>query len=127
MKAKILVIDDEQAICDLLKRFLTKRGYEVTVANSAEEGISKLEGEKPEVVLMDIRMPGMNGIEAVKKIRDIDEKVGIIMATAVLDERMAKEAIDLGASDYIIKPFDLDYLEKTLLVKLTMIKASEED
>ena len=127
MKGKILVIDDEHGICDILKRFLTKKGYEVIVAYSAEKGISNLEAEKPEVVLMDIRMPGMSGVEAVKKIRDIDKKVGIIMATAVLDEKIAKEAIDLGASDYIVKPFDLDYLEKTLLVKLAMIKASEED
>jgi two-component system, NtrC family, response regulator AtoC len=118
MKEKILVIDDEKAIRDVLEAFLTKKGYEVVVASSAEEGIEKVRTEKPRVILLDIRMPGMSGVDAIKRIREIDKDVGILMATAVLDEEIARQTIKLGASDYIIKPFDLNYLEKSLAVKI---------
>ncbi|MFH1552156.1 MAG: response regulator [Candidatus Omnitrophota bacterium] len=121
MKEKILVIDDEIEVCKLLKDFLVKQGYEVTTATSAQEGIEKLKTEKPKVILLDIKMPGMDGVEAIKRIREIDKGVGIIMATAVLDEKIAQETVKLGASDYIVKPFDLEYMEKSLLVKLASL------
>ncbi|MFH1877951.1 MAG: response regulator [Candidatus Omnitrophota bacterium] len=117
----ILVIDDEKEICKLLEKFLTLKGYRAIVANSAEEGIRKLKEANPRVILLDIRMPGLDGIEAIKKIREIDKKVGIIMATAVIDQGIAQETVKLGASDYILKPFDLDYLEKSLMVKIAML------
>ncbi|MBD3426414.1 MAG: response regulator [Candidatus Omnitrophica bacterium] len=118
MKAKILVVDDEKTIRDILETFLEKKGYEVATAATAEECLEKLKNEKPKIILLDIRLPGMSGVEAIKKIRRIDENVGVIMATAVLDEEVAKKTIEMGAADYIVKPFDLDYLEKTLTVKL---------
>ncbi|NQT32435.1 MAG: response regulator [Candidatus Omnitrophica bacterium] len=120
-KHKILVIDDEAEICDALKMFLTQKGYDVMATTSATEGIELVKTEKPKVILLDIRMPDMTGLEAIKKIREVDENVGIIMATAVVDEDIAKETIKLGASDYIIKPFDLDYLERSLLVKISTL------
>lgn len=118
MKAKILVVDDEKVIRDTLEAFLKKKGYEVATASTAMEGIEKLKAESPKVILLDIRMPGLSGVEAIKKIREVDKDVGIIMATAVADEKIAQETIKLGASDYILKPFDLNYLEKSLIVKL---------
>ncbi|MEA3490226.1 MAG: response regulator [Candidatus Omnitrophota bacterium] len=121
MKGKILVIDDEIEICDLLEKFLTRKEYEVITATSAVEGIKKIKAEKPDVVLLDIRMPEMNGVEAIKKIREIDKDIGIIMATAVMDEKIAQETVKLGAADYIVKPFDLDYLEKSLMLKIAML------
>ena len=121
MKAKILVIDDEVEICNLLKSFLTKKGYEVATATSAAEGLEKIEKEKPKVILLDIRMPDMDGIELLKRIRGIDKDVGVIMATAVNDENTAQEAVSLGAADYIIKPFDLEYLERSLIVKIALL------
>ena len=121
MKDKILVIDDEASVCSLLKDFLIKKGYEVATATSAREGIEKLKTERPKVILLDIRMPEMSGVEAIKRIREIDENVGIIMATAVMDEKIAQETVRLGASDYILKPFDLEYLERSLLTKIAML------
>ncbi|MFC1480223.1 response regulator [Candidatus Omnitrophota bacterium] len=127
MKERILVIDDEVEICGLLKTFLTGQGYEVITATSAQEGIEKLESEKPKVILLDIRMPGMDGVEAIKRIREVDKHVGIIMATAVMDEKVAQETVKLGASDYIIKPFDLEYLKQSVLVKIaTLTQPGEE-
>lgn len=124
MKAKILIIDDEKVVRDTLETFLKKKGYEVVTADSAMEGIKKLKEEKPRVILLDIRMPGLSGVDAIEKIREVDKNVGIIMATAVIDEGIAKETIRLGASDYIIKPFDLNYLEKSLIVKLATMRWS---
>ncbi len=118
MGEKILVIDDERDIVDALTMFLTKKGYNVIGTTSALEGIEMVRTEKPKVVFLDITMPEMTGLEAVKKIREFDKEVGIIMATAVMDEEVAKQTIAYGAADYIIKPFDLNYLEKSLIVKL---------
>ena len=121
MEAKTLVIDDEKEVRDILEGFLTKKGYKVVTAASAMEGIEKLKAENPKVILLDIEMPGMSGVEAIGKIREIDKNVGIIMATGVKDEKIAQETVKLGASDYIVKPFDFEYMEKSLLVKLVSL------
>ena len=115
---KILVADDEELICNMLEKFLTQKGYEVITALSGEEAVRKVKEEKPHIVLMDIRMSKMDGIEALKKIREIDHKAGIVMITAVKDDDIGRRCIELGAYDYITKPLDLEYLEKVLLVKL---------
>jgi DNA-binding response OmpR family regulator len=120
-KIKIMVVDDEYEICSMLKDFLEREGYEAFTATSVKDALGIIEKERPKVILLDIRMPEMNGIEAIEEIRKIDEKVGIIMATAVMDEDVARKAMELGASDYIIKPFDLEYLRKSLLIKLAML------
>ncbi|MGB2631244.1 MAG: response regulator [Candidatus Omnitrophota bacterium] len=121
MKGKILVIDDEIEICKLLDVFLTKEGYEVTTASSAMEGMEKFKTVRPKVILLDIRMPGMDGIEVMRRIREIDKNVGIIMATAVVDKNIAEEAVKLGAADYIIKPFDLEYLKRSIMAKISIL------
>jgi DNA-binding response OmpR family regulator len=115
---KILVVDDENTICNMLKKFLTQKGYEAIVALSGEEAIRKVKEERPHIVLLDIRMPKMDGIETLKKIREIDKEVGIVMITAVDDEETGRKCIELGAYDYITKPLYLDYLETVLMVKL---------
>ena len=121
MSKKILVIDDEAEVCNLLETFLKKQGYESISTTSASEGLEKLRSERPDAVLLDIRMPDMDGIEVMRRIRTINKDIPIIMATAVVDKKVAQDASDLGATDYIIKPFDLDYLKKVLLVKLAML------
>lgn len=115
---KILVVDDEEAICNMLKKFLTQKGYEAIIALSGEEAIGKVKEEKPHIVLLDIRMPKMDGIETLKKIRELDKEVGIVMITAVKDDDVGRKCLQLGAYDYITKPLSLDYLEGVLLVKL---------
>ena len=115
---KILVVDDDVAIGNMLKKFLSKKGYETIVALSGEEAIKKVKEERPHVVLLDIRMPGMDGVETLKKIREIDKEVGIVMITAVKEEETGKKCMELGAYDYITKPLSLDYLETVLAVKL---------
>jgi DNA-binding response OmpR family regulator len=115
---KILVVDDEQAVCNMLKKFLTKKGYAVTIALNGEAAVKQVKEERPHIVLLDIRMPGMDGVEALKRIKEIDKEVGVVMITAVKEDAIGKRCLELGAYDYITKPLGFDYLEKVLLVKL---------
>lgn len=115
---KILVVDDDQAICNMLKKFLTQKGYETSIVLSGEEAITKIKQDRPHMVLLDIRMPGMGGVETLKKIREVDKEVGIVMITAFDEEETGRKCLELGAYDYIVKPLSLDYLETVLTVKL---------
>jgi DNA-binding response OmpR family regulator len=119
---KILVIDDEQPICKMLEKFLSRKGYQAITALSGEEGIKKVKKEKPQIVLLDIKMPGIDGIETLERIRKIDKKVGVIMITVINEDEVGRKCMKLGAYDYITKPFNLDYLESALLVKLLDFK-----
>ncbi|NQT33480.1 MAG: response regulator [Candidatus Omnitrophica bacterium] len=118
MSKKILVIDDEASVCSMLKKFLEMKGYAADIAVSGQEGIDRVRQNAPAIVLLDIRMPGMDGVEVLKEIKRIDKNVNVIMITAVNENEIGKKCIELGAYDYIIKPFDLEYLENALLVKL---------
>ena len=115
---RILVVDDEAETCSVLKDFLVLRGYEVHIALNGKDAIRMLKEVRPHIVLLDIMMPGMGGIETLKEIKEIDPRVGVVMITSVIDEEIAKRTIELGAYDYITKPMDLDYLETVLMVKI---------
>ena len=117
---KILVVDDEVKECELLRRFLGKKGYTVITANNGMDAIEKVQNESPDVMLLDIRMPGMDGVEVLKCVREFSKKIGIIMVTAVMDEDIAKNTMKLGADEYITKPIDLERLEMHVLVDLIM-------
>ena len=115
---RVLVVDDEIAVCHALKEFLTLQEYEVETAQDGPMALKKVEEFNPHIVLLDIIMPGMSGIDVLKEIRKINPKIGIIMVTAVVDEELAKNMIKLGAFDYITKPIDLNRLETVLMVKI---------
>jgi DNA-binding response OmpR family regulator len=117
-KGRILIVDDEPDIGDFLRTFFELKGYEPQVANSGKEALEKLDTFNPHCILLDVRMPEMDGIETLKAIRDIDEHVGVIMVTAVHEVNIGREALKLGAADFVTKPIDLEYLETTVMVKL---------
>jgi len=117
-KGRILIVDDEPDISDFLSAFFQLKGYEPQVANSGMEGLEKLSSFNPHVVLLDVRMPKMDGIETLRRIREIDPEVGVIMVTAVHEVNIGREALKLGAADFVTKPIDLEYLETTVMVKL---------
>jgi DNA-binding response OmpR family regulator len=107
----------------MLNKFLIKKGYEVYTALDCEEALSVVREERPHIVLLDIKMPKMNGIECLKRIKEIDKEVGVIMITAVTQEETEREAMKLDAFDYITKPLSLKYLEDCLMVKLFQMTA----
>jgi CheY-like chemotaxis protein len=118
VKIKILVVDDEAAVCNMLKKFLSKKGHQVTTALSGKEAIKKISETRPHIVFLDIRMPEMDGVETLKRIREIDKEIGVVMITAFNEQDTGKKCIELGAYDYVTKPLDLDYLETVVMIKL---------
>lgn len=114
---KILTVDDEMGIDSFFYEFFTARNYEVLNAQSGKEAVEIVKKHKPRIVLLDINMRGMSGIEALKKIREFDRDAVVIMVTGVKDDDIIKEALDAGASDYITKPLSLEYLEKVVMLK----------
>lgn len=111
----ILVVDDEESVRKLLTAVLKREGYHVESAVDGQDAVQKIDAVKPHVVLMDIRMPVMDGITAFKEMKKKHGDVTVILMTAFAAVETAIEAIKLGAFDYLIKPFDID--EVTLLVK----------
>ncbi len=118
---KVLVVDDEIEVVQLLKDFLTSKGYEVYTALNGAEALALVKEVKPDIVLLDIIMPGMGGIDTLKEIKKIDPTTAVIMVTAVIDEELANRAVKLGAFDYITKPINIDYLETCVLVKMIYV------
>ncbi|MDP2276697.1 MAG: response regulator, partial [Nitrospirota bacterium] len=113
--AKILVVDDEKFITWSLKQHLEKEGYEVFTAQSGEEGIELFKAELPDIILLDIYLPGISGLETLETIRKINKEVIVIIITAHGDIGTAVSAIKLGAYDFVEKPFDLNRI--SVLIK----------
>jgi DNA-binding response OmpR family regulator len=115
---RVLVVDDDITVCDILEEFLRSRGYEAYTALDGPAAIAKVKELRPHIVLLDIIMPGMGGMEILKEIKRIDPSVAVIMVTGVGDNEVGRRALELGAYDYITKPVDFNYLETVLKVKL---------
>jgi DNA-binding NtrC family response regulator len=105
MKHRILVVDDETDICKALDFLLRREGYEVSIANSGEEAITKIKDSSFDVVITDLKMPKMDGMELLEKTKEISPNTAVIMMTAFSSIESAVEAMKKGASDYIVKPF----------------------
>jgi DNA-binding response OmpR family regulator len=118
-KGTILVVDDEPPVGQLLADFFTPKGYEVLCALGGLEGLSKLEKHRPDVILLDVRMPDMDGITVLRRIREANPWVGVLMMSGNTDTEAAKETLQLGAFDYVLKPFDFDYLDRAVHKMLT--------
>lgn len=122
---RILVTDDDPAIRDVLTRFLTARGFEVLTAADGREALKILKSDPPDIVLLDIAMPRLNGIEVLRRMQADGIDVGVIMISGHPDEDAAKKSLQLGAADFIVKPFDFTYLETSLMAKLATIDEDE--
>ena len=109
-KIKVLMVDDEEQFRSTTSKILNRRGYETTVAESGEEAIDILKKTSQDVVILDIRMPGMDGLEALAQIKKIDPDVRIIMLTGHGGGESAKESLEHGAFDYLNKPCDIELL-----------------
>lgn len=116
---KILVVDDEPEVRLVLTEFLESRGYEVAVAESGAEALAMVDAAKPHVVLLDVTMPEMDGIETLKRLAADNPGLPIIMVTANADVDVTSRLLALGAADYIPKPFDLDYLGQAVSIQVS--------
>jgi len=109
-KHKVLVVDDEHLIRWSLEQSLKKQGYEVAQAASGEDALKQVREEHPDIVLLDIQLPGINGLDVLEKIKEYDEEIIVIMITALGIVETAVKAMRMGAHDYVSKPFNLDEL-----------------
>jgi CheY-like chemotaxis protein len=116
---RILVVDDEMEVRLVLREFLTGRGYEVSVAESGLDAVASLQQQKPDVVLLDVSMPGMDGVETLKRIVALHPSLPVIMVTANADIVVTSQLLALGAADYIPKPFDLEYLDQAVSIQVS--------
>ncbi len=114
MMSKLLLIDDEADVQYSFRRIFDSPEIEITTASSGEEALKLIPKFKPDLVLMDIRMGGMSGLETLRRIRQMDTKLLVILMTAYGTTQMAIEAMKLGAYDYLLKPFDVPKLKEVL-------------
>jgi CheY-like chemotaxis protein len=115
---RILVVDDEPEVCLVLRDFLVTRGHEVALAESGPAALAALETFDPAVVLLDVDMPQMTGLEVLKRIVATRPGLPVIMVTANADVGLTSQLLSAGAADYVPKPFDLDYLDQAVSVQL---------
>ena len=111
---KILLIDDEEANVRLLAMSLKTDGYEVSMAHNGEQGLKIFREKGPEIVITDIKMPGMDGLEVLKKIKEIDPETEVIIITGHGDADSTTTALEYGASDFINKPVKNESLSVAL-------------
>jgi len=112
--ASVLIVDDEQVVRDSLTEWLKETGYEVSSAEDGYEALKIIDESSPNVVVLDMKMPGMSGIDVIRSIKEKGKKTGIIVVTAYGSVDNAVEAMKLGASDYIAKPFPPERLETAI-------------
>lgn len=126
MAATILIIDDEPKMAGILKRVLSKVGYQVVATNEPERGLEILQSQSVQIILCDLKMPGMDGIEVLERAKQIQPQAEVIMMTAYATAQTAVESMKKGAYDYLIKPFPLDEL-KILIERVLKTKTLQEE
>ena len=120
-RKRILIVDDEEDVRLFLADFVGERDFLVDTAADGEEALLKFQKGNYDVVLLDIMMPGIDGIVCLEKIKKISPKTAVVMITALKDESRMAAAKRLGAAQYIVKPFSLNYLETELLKLLEQV------
>lgn len=123
-KYSILIVDDEENVCKLLEKVFIKEGYLTHKAYNGEEALNIIDSFQVDIVITDLKMPGMSGMELLNKIKHIDNSIKIIMITAFATVETAVEALKVGASDYITKPFDL---EDVVFSVKKLVESAEEN
>ena len=116
---KILVVDDEPEVRDLMEHFLADKGFEVRAAENGRLGLKVLETFTPDLVLLDMHMPELDGVGTLHELARRWPALPVIMVTVNEDVETTARLLQLGAADYVPKPFDLDYLEQAISIQLS--------
>ena len=122
----ILIIDDEESVCWAFNKFLTSEGYEVSIASSAEEGFERVEQVDPDLIILDVCLPGLDGLTALQRLKAVRSAVPVILMTAHGTMQTAIEAMKHGAFEYLTKPVDLDEAKVLIERALQSRELSEE-
>lgn len=119
---KILVVDDEPEVRKLMEHFLTGKGYEVRLAENGRVGLAALDSFAPDLVLLDMHMPELDGAETLRQLVLRSPSLPVIMVTVNEDVETTSRLLQLGAADYVPKPFNLDYLEQAINIQLSVAR-----
>jgi diguanylate cyclase (GGDEF)-like protein len=129
--SRVLVVDDEEVVCRFLKRVLDGQGHQVEVCHGGREAIARLEGDSFDLVITDLKMPGVDGIDVLRKAKELDPLCEVVVITAYASVESAVEVMKLGAYDYISKPFNVDRIrivvDKALEKRRLLRAAGERD
>jgi len=114
-KGTVLVIDDEEPVRQVASEILGYLGYSVVMAGSGEDGVKHVrEGMRPDVVLLDVIMPGLNGFQTLRKLREIEPDLPILICTGYSDRKAAESLVNEGADGFVNKPYDIETLAKQI-------------
>lgn len=116
VRKKVLIVDDEPSMVSILKRYVSNAGYEFDSATNGQDALDKIEKNQPDLVLLDLVMPGLNGFETCRRIRDSEKtkKLPVLIITALRSQSDSAAAADSGANEFIVKPIDGAELVKRL-------------
>jgi len=124
---RVLIVDDEESLVGALSEFLSLRGYDVSTATNPRQALALIHENTFGVVVSDLRLPGMNGVELLEHVLDVDPETVVIIMTGYASVQSAVDALKKGAYDYVIKPFSVHELEKTLKAGLDRRRLSREN
>lgn len=123
---RVLVVDDEPELAGVIREYLSEQ-YEVEVANSGPAAVAAFHKQRPDVVFLDINMPGPSGVDVLKTMRQVDASVPVIMVTVNTDVAIVQECLKEGAFGYVPKPFDLKYMDHMAALATEQGRASRAD
>jgi two-component system response regulator (stage 0 sporulation protein F) len=115
MEGRLLLVDDDPGVLELLNEYLVAQGYKVELASNGEAALSAVRAARPDLVLLDIRMPGLDGVEVLRRLCRQDATLPVVMVTANEDVTLARETLSVGAFDYVARPFDFTHLEQVVV------------
>ena len=126
---KVLIVDDNPKLLELLSRLLEKEGYEVFCARGGEEALSKYSEHSPDIVCLDILMPGLSGFEVCRELKERNAQLTIVMISSQARPADVSKSKDMGASDFIVKPFDLSDVTERMrrITQACIARAHPED
>lgn len=125
-KPSILVVDDEKSALELFHRILKKKEYTVLTANNGKEALELADKERPDLVILDLNLPGISGIEVLRRIKKVDENIEVIVITGYGTMKTVKTAMRLGAYDYITKPFDINYVSSLIKEAFSLVSHKKD-
>jgi len=117
--ARILVVDDDDSVVHLMQEYFVRAGYRVDFAQHGGDALTLIQHDPPDVVLLDITMPGMNGVEVLQRIVALHAALPVIIVTARSDQALAQQTRTLGAFEVVIKPFEFSHLARVVTAALT--------
>ncbi len=118
LSKKLLIIDDQYGIRILLNEVFQKEGYQTYQASNGVQALSIIESDRPDLVLLDMKIPGMDGIEILKRLKEIDQTIEVFIMTAYGELDMIQQAKDLGAITHFAKPFDIDEIRAAVKAQI---------